>query len=143
MSRDDLYLTDAQYVEMLRRMRQIVSAPNWVGTGHDDTTPGDKSTTTNGGLCADRLYATPETVMFPSQFPHRTSLKYRREEHLCPLDERMTDPKKRGMNGGGSWGCFYTCRIFRGRRPLGSKEAVALVGLALWRAEGFGLTAKP
>lgn len=97
-----IYLTDAQYLDLLKRARAHLDTID-EAYGYDSTVPGCKFTDSNIGLCNDSL-TTLEIAMWPEDFPTRPTMKYRKERHKCPLDWRT---------GSGSDGCFYTCLHFR------------------------------
>lgn len=99
----DLYLTDKQYLVVLRRVRKRIAESTEEVTGYDDTTVGSKHTHCEAGLCCDdpKVY-TKEMNLFPDQYPGRVSDKYRKEEHYCPLAGRKN-----------SSGCFYGCLFFK------------------------------
>lgn len=99
----DLYLTDKQYLVVLRRVRKRIAESTEEVTGYDDTTVGCKHTYCSVGLCCDdpKVY-TKEMNLFPEQYPGRVSDKYRKDEHFCPLSGK-----------GVSSGCFYNCLFFK------------------------------
>lgn len=124
MSRTDtsLYLTDEQYLDLLKKIRKDLEGLQEV-FADDCTITGMKHTISNVGLCAGvetesgwskDKYTTRETAMWPEDFdkidkvkypyPQQFTMKYRQDKHRCPLDNR----KKGGFDG-----CFYTCMIFK------------------------------
>lgn len=104
-----LYLTDAQYRRILGRIEEVINSPNFVVSCFDSTFPGDKYTESNCGFCNEG-FTELDTSLFPSQFPERKSLKYRRSNHKCPFDTR----KKPDLLGWGN-GCFSKCYLFKTR----------------------------
>jgi hypothetical protein len=115
MTKDnDLYLTDKEYLDLLRRALHRLGRVKEIHCG-DSTFTGDKYTTTNVGLCDDSL-TTKEIAMWPDEFPKRRDMKYRSqscngpEPHPCPLDGRLWRDDLRETE----WmsGCFYKCKVF-------------------------------
>ena len=98
-----LYLTDTQYLQLLQKIGETVNQSNFRPRWEDSTEIGSKHTLSNCGLCNDD-FTTPETAMFPSEFPQRKDMKYAQEHHKCPFDFRT----KMGLMG-----CFYTCWFFK------------------------------
>lgn len=114
MSEDNkLYLTDDQYRRILGKIEEVVNSPNFAADCFNSNFPGDKYTTSNCGFCNDD-FTELDTAIFPSQFPGRKSMKYRRENHKCPFDTRK-DP---GLLGWGC-GCFSKCHLFEGQGERG------------------------
>lgn len=99
----DIYLSDEQYLEMLKTSRSNLDKIKKISL-YDCDDIGFKDTQTNIGLCNDFLLCTKENALFPEQFPKRKDIKYRKNHHLCPLDSR----KKSDGNG-----CFHTCMAFK------------------------------
>lgn len=97
----DIFLTDKQYFWLLQKARDNLDKIE-KAEGCDSTETGNKYTKTNIGLCNTDL-TTLETALFPDQYPERKSLKYRKENHMCPLDSRSYK----------TTGCFYTCLFFK------------------------------
>ena len=121
-----LYLTDEQYLELLKRIRKDLDKIESIFV---------EDSTVNVGLCAGVLsksgnwykdkYVTLETALWPEAFkkigkvqcenPQMFKMKYRGDGHSCPLDERK----------GATDGCFYHCRAFKNRK-LGVEEVKRL-----------------
>ena len=105
----ELYLTDKEYLIVLKRLRAKIAKDTNKVSGYDDTTIGSKHTECNVGLCRDdpEVY-TKEMNLFPDQYPLRVSPKYRdkcgENKHYCPLSKKHK-----------SWGCFYDCLYFQNR----------------------------
>lgn len=104
-----MYLTKAEYLAILKRMRAKIAAQAEEVWGFDDTTIGSKHTECNVGLCCNDPKVYTKTMnLFPEQYPQRVSPKYRDEcgknEHYCPLSKEHK-----------SWGCFYACLFFQDR----------------------------
>lgn len=98
-----LHLSDQEYLELLKRGRKFLDKLKRI-SGYDSTAIGNKFTECDGGLGND-LLTTKDIAMWPEDFPHRRSMKYRQEHHKCPLDMRPVSREFRS-------GCFYTCMIF-------------------------------
>ena len=107
MSEDDLYLTDTQYLKILKKIKETVDQENFRPNYFDSTFTGDKYTESNCGLCNDN-FTDKETALFPEAFPNRKSMKYSLAHHKCPFDQRNqpTDSK----------GCFYYCYLFQNKK---------------------------
>lgn len=103
----DIYLTDSEYLNLLKRARQRLDQVKEIRC-EDSTEIGFKHTLSNVGLCDDGL-TTKEIALFPKEFPKRCSMKYQGRNHKCPLDGR----KKSGILGWGN-GCFFKCLLFQG-----------------------------
>ena len=97
----DIYLTNEEYFDLLVRGRKHLDSIKELEFEDSDHL-GDKYTVSNCGLCNDSL-TTKDIALFPKNFPHRTTMKYRKPHHKCPLDEK----KERS-----SQGCFYSCLGF-------------------------------
>lgn len=122
---NDLYLTDKQYYDLLIRVRKKLEEIPSID-GFDCTITGNKDTQVNVGLCSDE-WTTKDNAMWPNDFPHRRSMKYRKYEHRCPLDWRPVSNLPRS-------GCFYTCRFFkRGMRDV--RKAIVLYDREIERVE--------
>lgn len=117
-----IYLPKERYVAALKRIRGLIQRGEKL-VAHDDTTPGDKSTSCSWGLCSEEKHAWPdvEDHLFPDDFTKygRVAPKYIRNGHPCPIDSRTAKEHKTDLNG-----CFHTCRVFqaKGKRP--SQEQV-------------------
>lgn len=122
-----LYLTDKQYLDLLKRARNHLDTIDRVRSD-DSNDIGNKYTGTNVGLCNDKGLCTQETAMFPEDWPHRKVIKYREHHHQCPLDWRE-DPDIQG--------CFYTCMVFR--RGLSNIKTIKLLyeNMILKKTEEF------
>jgi len=103
----ELRLTDEQYLGVLRKIEVDVAQDDFKVGCSDCVATGYKSTDSNCGFCNDE-YTDKDTALFPERFPIRKSMKYRRENHRCPFDER-NEP---GIMGWG-YGCFSRCYLFR------------------------------
>ncbi len=120
--RRDLQLTDEQYLALLYQIHQVVTHRSFKPEFEDSTTPGNKYTQSNCGLCNDH-FGTKEMMLFPEQFPQRVSLKYRQGHHHCPFDRRPLEEDC-------SIGCFYHCRLFQ-RRQSRIPELIQAVELTI------------
>jgi hypothetical protein len=123
-----LYLTNEQYINAMKRIRNLISDGKEL-IAIDDNTIGSKCTTCTWGLCSEEPDAWPdrEDMLFPEQHPQRISVKYTETNQRCPIDER--DLLNRDMNG-----CFFTCRIFKGKN-LSRKEVIKLYDQRIIEAE--------
>lgn len=103
----DLHLTDARYIAALYRQRDRIIA-GLEFSAEDSDAIGDKYTHASWGLCSDDKGAWPDAKdhLWPDQFEQhgRVAPKYRHQHQSCPMQTK----------GGGS-GCFYSCRIFKGK----------------------------
>jgi len=148
MEQDDMYLTDKQYLELLIRIRADLDKIEKVEV-EDCTDIGYKHTTVNVGVCASvpmkglgwskDKYTTLETAKWPEAFktigkvkysyPQQFAMKYRGNDHKCPLDGRH---KADGLGFG--YGCFYRCRAFN-EKSITLKEIKELYDKAIrkWR----------
>jgi len=102
----DNYLTDEQYLDLLRRARKRLDLVKDVWC-EDSVDVGFKHTKSNVGLCNNGL-TTKGIALFPREFPGRREMKYRGWKHKCPLDGR----KKVDFLGWG-FGCFFGCLLFK------------------------------
>ena len=104
---ENIYLTDEQYTNILRKIWESLKDDNFKVSRWDSTFPGDQYTTSNIGFCNDD-FTEMDTALFPDQFPKSKDRKYRLSNHKCPFDLREDD------NGSG-WGssCFIRCYLFR------------------------------
>lgn len=104
----DLNLSTERYIAALNRQRERIAGglEFWA---FDSTAPGAKETQASWGLCASDAGTWPEPAdrLFPDEAGRHTP-KYRNAPHKCPMDTRE------GPSVGG-WGCFKTCRVFKGR----------------------------
>jgi hypothetical protein len=110
MSRQkQIYLSDSQYINALKRLRVIINRDN-KPTGFDSTDIGAKDTQCTWGLCRhDKvLWPEPKDYLWPEDV-NRVVPKYRRSHHKCPLDQCFEAK---------SGGCFYTCAFFQKGRPV-------------------------
>lgn len=140
----DMYLTDQQYLDLLKSIRKDLDSIDKV-YAYDSTQIGNKFTETNCGLCAvdddghDR-HVTEETAMWPKDFkrqgkteypyPQQFARKYRKEKHKCPLDDR---------EGKHSDGCFYNCLAFN-KKNLSIKEVKRLYDEMIKKVEQWPST---
>jgi len=138
----DLYLTDAQHISALKRMRDRIAQGGPL-RAHDDTTPGNKSTDCSWGMCTnDPSFWMKDELMFPDRGPIRVGIladgspvlhessKYHGEGQQCPFDRRN------GTENKDSWGCFHHCRVFsrgRGEKTPTQEEALRLYDVAIER----------
>ena len=109
MSKEDMYMSDEEYLKILEKIVETVDAPDFKPEFYDDNTIGSKRTWSNCGLCNDdenSTFATKENVAFPDQFPGRRDFKYFKDNQQCPFDFR----KIKGVNG-----CFFTCYLFKNK----------------------------
>lgn len=104
----NMYLTDKQYLQLLKRALKIVQNMSKV-QAEDCTIRGCKDNTCNAGLCNDNQLCTPKIAMFPKDFPQRKDIKYLEDYQKCPLDWRTESQ----LDGNG---CFYTCKIFQAKK---------------------------
>lgn len=104
---DGLYLTDEQYLRILKRIRVTVTSEGFEVGCSDCTLVGQKSTDSNCGFCND-AYTERDMALFPDQFPGRRTMKYRGKNHRCPFDMR-DNPDILGWG----YGCFFECYLFR------------------------------
>jgi len=107
---NDLYLTDEQYVSILKKIEATVMQKDFVVRCDDSVAIGAKGTYSNCGFCNED-YTDKETALFPSQYPDRKTMKYRKDNHKCPFDARGTV----NFLGYGS-GCFFNCYLFEHKR---------------------------
>jgi hypothetical protein len=89
MKEKNLYWSNEEYQKSVSKLQAIAKTSTKVH-GFDDTTPGDKSTECNHGLCNSSIKPTASI--------------YRQREHKCPLDTRIENS---------SSGCFYECAYFQ------------------------------
>lgn len=112
MDKKNIYLTDDEYIDLLQRVRDKIAedgATLFFNEDCDDI--GNKSTTSNYGLCNDE-FTTKEIAMWPNNFHSNKEMKYLENWHFCPFDKRLHDlilHSKTDVNYMN--GCFYTCRI--------------------------------
>ena len=125
MEDNDIYLTDEQYLDLLKKVREDLNRIKKIVAIDSDQT-GNKHTFTNCGLCTGYIgrgecwsrdtHVTMETALFPEDFkkkgktrpyPQQFSMKYRKDQHRCPLDS------KKGSRDAMASGCFYRCMIFQ------------------------------
>ena len=115
-------LTQERYIEALLRQRRRILSGEVSLSGHDDETPGCKSTECSWGLCSKEKAAWPDAQdhNWPDQFEQKGRMAplKRRPHQLCPLD-------KRGFNGPS--GCFWGCMFFQGdARNLTQEKVIQL-----------------
>jgi hypothetical protein len=108
------YLTDLQFLDLLRVILKTLSQPGFKRSCYDSTDTGDKYTESNCGCCNNN-FTNKKTAMWPDEFPGRKTMKHRKTRHLCPFDSR---------DKGGANGCFYTCMLFRGGNRLRNPKFV-------------------
>lgn len=135
-SRSDLYLTDAQYLATLERLREAI-VKGMKLKFFDDDTIGNKDTQCTWGLCGRSkvIWTDLETHLWPNDprdlgKPDIYGIKYIENEQKCPMDTRIE------LNN--SMGCYYTCRVFQAkRRNLPTKEeTIKLYDLEIKKAKG-------
>ena len=107
MMKGKLYLTDKQYVRVLRKIEAAIACDNFRVSCSDCTMIGNKSTDSNCGFCND-AYVGEDMALFPDQYPERMTMKYRWRNHRCPFD--MSEES--GILGWG-YGCFSRCYLFK------------------------------
>lgn len=119
-------LPDGRYLAALRRFRDLVASGVPL-RGFDDTTPGDKDTQVNWGLCSSdpALWPDAEDHIWPYSFTSegRSAPIHRREDHPCPFDrDRDQDVAPDAFRNG----CFYRCEFFHAskKNPRPDREAV-------------------
>lgn len=126
----DIYLTDKQYKSILLKIKKTVDQEGFQYTCFDSTTAGDKYTESNCGLCNNN-FTEKDTALFPDQFPERKSMKYRLENHKCPLDMRV-----KAYSFGE--GCFYHCCLFQNvryrKKKISIDELREMVNIAVQKA---------
>lgn len=121
MSKDrtnpDLYMSDAQYLETLKRQLALIEE-GMEGTSIDSDTRGDKETAFNWGLCSNRResYPTEDLHLFPDDFNNhgRIAPKYYGRHQPCPLDMRTDKQRQEDLNG-----CYWTCKHFKAHKYAG------------------------
>ena len=139
----DLYMTDAQHLASLERMRDKIAKSEGPLYAFDDTTPGNKSTDCSWGMCTcDPTFWAKDELMFPERGPIRVgcradgtpvlheSSKYHKDGQQCPFDRRN------GTENKASWGCFSHCRVFsrkRGEKTPTKEEALRLYDVTIER----------
>lgn len=118
-------LTDEQYLGVLKRIRKAIAAGEAL-VAEDCTDIGNKYTVCTWGLCSDKLeyYPTPDLHTHPDMLPSTYSKKWVPPDRKCPM-------RKKGI---GPWGCFYDCRVFRGKKP-NREEAIKLYDDAIEEVE--------
>lgn len=104
------HLSDAQYLDLLQKIKARINQPEFVVYCYDSTVVGNRYTESNCGLCNEE-FVTADTAMFPGYFPGRRDMKYRQKHHKCPFDLRGAEPAE-----GFSMGCFYSCYLFKNRQ---------------------------
>jgi hypothetical protein len=117
-----LHLTQERYIEALQRQRRRILSGEVSLSGHDDETPGCKSTECSWGLCSGEKAAWPDAQdhIWPDQFEQsgRVAPLYRRPGQPCPLDQRESN---------GPSGCFWGCMFFQGdSRKLTQEKVIQL-----------------
>lgn len=116
MERDEMYLTDEQYLFLLDK---LLRNPMKMSSGKyrviDSDTIGNKYTESNVGLCNDNFVAKHTNMRL---WKNRSSMKYRENHHLCPYDQRalillqaIANPEAPMPDVNWFNGCFWTCRI--------------------------------
>lgn len=110
-------LPDDRYLAALYRQRDRIIA-GLEFSAVDSDTIGDKYTEASWGLCSDDPAAWPDRQdhLWPEQFDKgRVAPLYRTETQPCPMQRK-----------GGGTGCFYSCRIFKGREVTKNTRAKAI-----------------
>lgn len=125
----EFYISNDRYLAALHRQRdRIVAGLEF--EAEDSEVIGDKFTHASWGLCSKDAEAWPdaEDHIWPEQFSGhgRVAPKHRNDHQPCPMQTK-----------GGGTGCFYSCRIFRGRRITKNtrEEAIALYDDRIAKAE--------
>lgn len=107
----DLYLTDQQYLDVLKRQLTLIEN-GAIATSEDCDDIGAKHTSFSWGLCSDERETWPsaELHLFPDDFRRsgRIAPKYLTGKQPCPLDTRTAEDRKTDLNG-----CYYTCAYFQ------------------------------
>jgi len=83
-----MHLSYKQWLDLLYKIKKVVSKRGFKAKGEDSTSTGNKYTTSNCGLCNDN-FSTKETALWPEHFEEgRITLKYLEEYQKCPFDWR-------------------------------------------------------
>jgi len=125
-----LELPNDRYVAALYRQRDRIIA-GLPFEAEDSEQVGNKYTHAAWGLCSEDAGAWPdrEDHLWPEQFDQgRVAPKYRTEAQPCPMQRQ-----------GGATGCFYSCRIFKGREVTAKsrKKAIDLYEATIAKARGL------
>lgn len=125
MDTKKFFMTDAQYLDQLQRMREKISSGEVLVLVNSDET-GEQFTHCSWGLCTgDMDFWQEDELLHPEAPPKSTghfeaqagefsldvemwfvTPKHRQHTHFCPFD--------RGSDGSASsaWGCFDRCKVF-------------------------------
>ena len=105
----DMYLKDEHYERLLDKIETLI--PQYDSFQVIDSTDiGNKSTTSNVGLCNEEL-TEYDMALFPEFFhEERKTMKYRESHQLCPFDRRVVDISQ-GKEVSFSRGCYYSCSL--------------------------------
>lgn len=121
MSKHNIYLTDRQYIGILKKIIATVNKPGFQVSRYDCNDTGYKETTTNCGLCNNDFVDKVSLALFPDEYKTigRKNMKYPENWHKCPFDMRPHEvfqeakQKLTMLNG-----CFNTCGVFRKKNRL-------------------------
>lgn len=121
MTERNLYLCNKSHLALLERLRTRIESGVPL-TSVDSITPGDKYSHVSWGACTEDLEMWPDAadMLWPEQWPGRIAPKYRNDSQYCPMDR---DPD------GGSFGCFYRCRVFSPNKGDGKMTKGKALGL--------------
>ncbi len=124
----DIHLNDERYLAALYRQRdRIITGLPFEAV--DSDVIGDKYTHASWGLCSEDAEAWPgrDDHLWPEQFDKgRVAPKYRHQHQVCPMQRK-----------GGPFGCFFSCRIFKGEITAKKRaEAVELYEQTIAKARG-------
>lgn len=125
-----LHMPNARYIAALYRQRdRIINGLPFDAIDSDAI--GDKFTHASWGLCSRDAEAWPDAGdhLWPDQFSEdgRVAPKYRSQHQPCPMQRKS-----------GGMGCFYSCRIFKGREITANtrSKAIDLYEQAIAKARG-------
>ena len=98
------HLTVEQYLEALKKVREIIASGTDVGLDDSNIT-GYKHTHAAWGMCTDsaEVWNKPEMHIWPMEFKEHGRVAPLDLPSKCPLD---------GRHKGGRFGCFYQCWAF-------------------------------
>jgi hypothetical protein len=104
----DIYLTDAQFLAGLRRIRGAIASGRKFHFVDSDTI-GDKHTHCSWGACGDEPedWPDPEALMWPDRrlIHGKVTPKYQKDHQHCPFERREQRDNPSG--------CFYRCLAWK------------------------------
>lgn len=106
---DNSYLTDQQYIAVLKKIKKTVDSKDFKPKCYDSTTLGAKYTESNCGFCNDNYASEKDGSAHRKAFRTPYYLKDRRKGQACPFDLR-----KKALE----YGCFYKCYLFKGGKDI-------------------------